>query len=79
MAPEYTIVPLSLENAREITAWRYEPPYDLYDLSASDLTGFMNPEYRYHQVLDPNGIRMESWWATAVMGWTLRFLVGIMH
>jgi len=51
----YSISPLYEENARVITTWRYPEPYDLYDLNADDLSGFLNPEYRYHQVLDRNG------------------------
>jgi len=55
MAAEYNIFPVSEGNAREITTWRYDPPYDLYDLAPRHLTGFLNPDYRYHQVLNKNG------------------------
>jgi len=55
MVSEYTISPLSEDHAREIICWRYDPPYDLYDLEARDLVGFLNPDYRYHQVLDKDG------------------------
>lgn len=55
MTDLYAISPLSEENALEITTWRYEEPYDLYDLNADDLSGLLNPEYRYHQVHDRNG------------------------
>jgi len=48
----YTISPLSEENARDITTWRYEVPFDLYDLNIDDLSSFLNPEFGYHQVLD---------------------------
>jgi ribosomal-protein-alanine N-acetyltransferase len=48
----YTIAPLIPENALEIITWRYDPPYDLYDLSREDITGLLLPENRYHAVLD---------------------------
>jgi len=51
----YSISPLSEENAREITTWRYDPPFDLYDLSPQHLSGFKNPEYYYHQILNEKG------------------------
>ena len=55
MAAEYTIFPLTENNAREITSWRYDPPYDLYDLEPRHLEGLLNPDYQYHQVLDAEG------------------------
>ena len=53
---EYSLTKLSPENAKMITLWRYPPPYDLYDLSERDLLGFINPDYRYHQVEDQDGL-----------------------
>lgn len=55
MAELYTISILNEENAREITTWSYDPPYDLYDHSSIHLPGLLNPDYRYHQVLDQQG------------------------
>ena len=52
MVLKYHISPLSEGIARQIIHWRYQPPYDLYDLSENDLLGFLNPEYRFHQVMD---------------------------
>jgi len=51
----YTISPLSGENARNITTWRYVTPFDLYDLTPQVLPDILNPDYYYHQVLDQNG------------------------
>jgi len=51
----YTISPLSVENAREITTWRYDPPYDLYDLDPEHMSGLLKIDYRYHQVIDLKG------------------------
>ena len=47
-----TILPLIPENASEIITWRYDPPYDLYNLSPEDITGLLLPANRYHAVLD---------------------------
>jgi RimJ/RimL family protein N-acetyltransferase len=52
---EFFLSPLSEDHARIIITWRYDPPYDLYDLSEKDLAGFLNPDYSYHQVLDSKG------------------------
>lgn len=51
----YSISPLTPSNALEILTWRYQPPYDIYDPIPSDLDCFLNPNYRYHQVLDQRG------------------------
>lgn len=55
MSDLYTISPLSGKNAREITTWSYDPPFDLYDLAPEHLSSLLNPDYRYHQVMDQNG------------------------
>lgn len=55
MADLYTISLLSEENARKITTWSYDPPFDLYDLAPEHLSGLLNLDFRYHQVLDQNG------------------------
>ena len=51
----YFISPLSPEYARCLIEWRYDPPYDLYDLGPEHLSGLLNPDYRYHQILDDQG------------------------
>ena len=48
----YSIHPIIPENALEIITWRYDPPFDLYNLSQEDLTGLLLPENRYHVVLN---------------------------
>ncbi len=52
---DYQIIPITREKAEEIIRWNYQTPYDIYDLSPEDLEGLMNPEYRYHHVLDLEG------------------------
>jgi RimJ/RimL family protein N-acetyltransferase len=51
----YSISPLTPENARRMINWQYDPPYDFYDLAQEHLPGLLNPDYRYHQVLNRPG------------------------
>ena len=46
------IQPLSKQDANLIAAWRYDPPYDLYNLSLFDIPFLLDPENRYHAVHD---------------------------
>ena len=39
-------------DANEIATWRYEPPYDLYNLSYFDIPFLLDPENRYYAVYD---------------------------
>ena len=49
---ELTIRQVSIEQAREIAAWRYEPPFSLYDLLEEDCSLLWEPTNRYYSVLD---------------------------
>ena len=49
---DYQIIPMTREQAEIIITWNYEPPFGVYDLKPEDLNGLLNPEYRYHQVVD---------------------------
>jgi ribosomal-protein-alanine N-acetyltransferase len=57
MAPAYRLRPMYDTDAREISGWRYGPPYDFYDADADpeDLAELLDPERRmdaYFSVLD---------------------------
>lgn len=51
----YSISSLTPENAKRMINWNYDPPYDLYDLAPEHLPRLLNPDYRYHQVLNLSG------------------------
>jgi ribosomal-protein-alanine N-acetyltransferase len=48
----HSLFPLHLEHAQQILTWRYDPPYDLYDQTEFGLRGLLNPDFRYHIVVD---------------------------
>lgn len=58
-AGEFQISPLDRESATEIIQWRYQPPYDLYNIDPEHaeavLSDFLNPELNYYQVRDELG------------------------
>jgi ribosomal-protein-alanine N-acetyltransferase len=51
--------PMDEATARAIHGWRYEPPYDLYDLAGEPLPGlllaFLDPQNAYYAILDNEG------------------------
>lgn len=63
MRPEgsatYTITPMTEGDAREVLAWRYEPPYDIYNVASEDtdqaVAEFLTPEFAYHSIRDADG------------------------
>lgn len=58
-AMKLTIIPLSRSGIEAITSWRYEPPYDIYNLahppSAEAVGYFQNPAFAYHEIQDEAG------------------------
>ena len=45
------LVPLDEVHAREIVTWRYEPPYDVYDMAGADPVALADPGLGFHAVL----------------------------
>ena len=50
MKPEWNISVLTEDDVEHILGWRYEPPYDLYNLSGSDREALRMPENQYYAV-----------------------------
>lgn len=42
---------LTREHAEDIAGWRYDPPYDVYDLAGNQAQELLDPEARVHAVL----------------------------
>ena len=45
------IAPLRREHALEICSWRYDAPYECYDMAGADPDWLMQPESGFHAVL----------------------------
>lgn len=45
------VAPLTLEHAEDISTWRYDAPYDLYDMVGVDPGELLDPEAGFHAVL----------------------------
>jgi [ribosomal protein S18]-alanine N-acetyltransferase len=59
-APTYVFEPIDGGDAREISAWRYDPPYDFYDATSDpdDLEELLDPRRRegsYFSAFDEGG------------------------
>jgi ribosomal-protein-alanine N-acetyltransferase len=51
--------PMDEASARAILSWRYDPPYDVYNLrsdEADDVVGyFLDPQNNFHRITDERG------------------------
>ncbi|MBD3947442.1 GNAT family N-acetyltransferase [Nocardioides ganghwensis] len=45
------IAPLTRAYAEDLATWRYDPPYDVYDLAGADPDELLDPELGFHAVL----------------------------
>ena len=45
------IAPLTRAHAEDLATWRYEPPYDVYDLAGADPDELLDPALDFHAVL----------------------------
>lgn len=56
---DLTFGPLTEEDARAVLAWRYEPPYDIYNADpasdAANLATLLDPANRYFGASDADG------------------------
>lgn len=52
---EWNFSPLDRRQAEAILTWRYEPPYDFYNLGGDDPGDLLDPTYQYFAVTDSTG------------------------
>jgi [ribosomal protein S18]-alanine N-acetyltransferase len=45
------IAPMTSEHATDIGTWRYEPPYDCYDMTGADPGWLVDPQSGFHALL----------------------------
>lgn len=45
------VAPLTPEHARDLCTWRYDPPYDCYDMTDADPEWLLQPESGFHALL----------------------------
>jgi ribosomal-protein-alanine N-acetyltransferase len=45
------IAPLTLAYAEDVATWRYQPPYDVYDMTGAAPDDLLDPELGFHAVL----------------------------
>ena len=50
------VVPLTRAHAVDICTWRYDPPYDCYDMTGADPDGLLEPEAGFHALVWHDGL-----------------------
>lgn len=73
---KFQLVPMDATSASQIVQWRYEPPYDVYNIApefaAEGIEALLNPDFHYYAVRDERNelIAFRCFGADArVMGW----------
>lgn len=59
---EFIFSPLTQSDAAAMLDWRYEPPYDIYNLASTNpderketIAYLLDPEHNFHLISSPNG------------------------
>ena len=50
-ASSLRIAPLTRAHAEDLATWRYDPPYDVYDMTGAAPDDLLDPELGFHAVL----------------------------
>lgn len=58
--PPYTVRPATKDDIEQLFAWRYPPPYAVYNLgegpTAANFSYYLDPRYRFHVMVDQAGV-----------------------
>jgi len=48
----FTFQPMQREHAQAVLSWRYEPPYDFYNMNDDDIAYMTDPANQFYAMLD---------------------------
>jgi ribosomal-protein-alanine N-acetyltransferase len=51
----FTLKPITRDDARAISRWRYDGPYSIYDGDPTSVDSLLEPRFSYHSVYDGRG------------------------